>query len=430
LLKNFTIQNKVENGFDKIALKDESSGTLAEVIPSCGAILHCFTVSSNGNKLNVIDSYQSAEDFKINVTSKGFLGCKLSPFVCRLNKGKYNFAGKNYEIKKFYLDNHAIHGLIYNQAFTEIHRNVSDEKASVTIVYSYAAFDAGYPFYYDCVVTYELEKENKLNVITEIINNNEETIPIQDGWHPYFKLDAKVDDLQIKFQSKEIVEFNKELIPTGMLAKYEDFSSLRYLGETSFDNCFALNKLSGGEKRRLHLLSVLFLNPNFLVLDEPTNDLDLQTLRTLEEFLKEFPGCILIVSHDRYFMDRVVDHLFAFEGNGVIKDFPGNYSEYRKWKEKLPAAGLQMPEKKETLLTNKSEINNEKLKLSFKEKSEFELLEKELPELQNEKVTLEETMSSGNLEFYKLQQASERIDEIMKILDEKEMRWLELSERI
>ncbi len=241
MLKNFTIQNKVENGFDKIALKDESSGTLAEVIPSCGAILHCFTVSSNGNKLNVIDSYQSAEDFKINVTSKGFLGCKLSPFVCRLNKGKYNFAGKNYEIKKFYLDNHAIHGLIYNQAFTEIHRNVSDEKASVTIVYSYAAFDAGYPFYYDCVVTYELEKENKLNVITEIINNNEETIPIQDGWHPYFKLDAKVDDLQIKFQSKEIVEFNKELIPTGMLAKYEDFSSLRYLGETSFDNCFALN---------------------------------------------------------------------------------------------------------------------------------------------------------------------------------------------
>ncbi len=238
---NFTIQNKVENGFNKIALKDESSGTLAEVIPSCGAILHSFTVTHNGNRLNVIDSYQSAEDFKMNVASKGFLGCKLSPFVCRLNKGKYHFAGKNYQIEKFYLDNHAIHGLIYDQAFNEIHQNVSDEKASVTIRYSYTAFDGGYPFYYDCVVTYELEKESRLNVITEIINKNAETVPIQDGWHPYFKLDAKVDDLQIEFQSKEIVEFNEELIPTGMLTKYEDFRSFKYLGNTSLDNCFTLN---------------------------------------------------------------------------------------------------------------------------------------------------------------------------------------------
>jgi ATP-binding cassette subfamily F protein uup len=240
------------------------------------------------------------------------------------------------------------------------------------------------------------------------------------------------EGLQYK-EDKRAIEYVKDFAEFFPLADGSKISASQFMEKFGFaaeQQYTPLSKLSGGEKRRLHLLSVLFLNPNFLVLDEPTNDLDLQTLRTLEEFLKEFPGCILIVSHDRYFMDRVVDHLFAFEGNGVIKDFPGNYSEYRKWKEKLPAAGLQMPEKKETLLTNKSEINNEKLKLSFKEKSEFELLEKELPELQNEKVTLEETMSSGNLEFYKLQQASERIDEIMKILDEKEMRWLELSERI
>ncbi len=131
----------------------------------------------------------------------------------------------------------------------------------------------------------------------------------------------------------------------------------------------------------------------------------------MQEFLKEFPGCILIVSHDRYFMDRVVDHLFAFEGNGVIKDFPGNYSEYRKWKEKSPAAGLQMPEKEETSHSNnKREIKNEILKLSFKEKSEFELLEQELPALQKEKAILEEKMNSGNLDFDKMQKACERLN--------------------
>jgi aldose 1-epimerase len=237
---NFTIQNKVENGFDKIILKDESSETFAEVIPSSGAILHSFAVTCRGNTLNVIDSYKSAEDFKNNVT-KGFLGCKLSPFVCRLNKGKYHFAEKDYQVQKFYLDSHALHGLIYDKAFTVIDQNSSEEKASVTMQYLYRAPDAGYPFNYDCVVIYELEKDNKLNVITKIINKDKKLIPIQDGWHPYFKLEAKVDDLQLKFQSKEMVEFNNELIPTGTLIRYKEFNSLRYVGNTSLDNCFALN---------------------------------------------------------------------------------------------------------------------------------------------------------------------------------------------
>ena len=238
---SFTIQNKVENGFTMIALKDESSGTFAEVIPSCGAILYTFTVTHQGNKLNVIDSYDSAEDFKKNVTSKGFRGCKLSPFVCRLNKGKYHFAGKDYQVQKFYLDSHALHGLIYDKAFTVIHQNASEEKASITMQYLYRAFDTGYPFFYDCIVTYEFVRDNKLNVVTEIVNKNEGSIPIQDGWHPYFKLDAKVDDLQLEFKSKEMVEFNRELIPTGTLTHYEEFRSFRYLDNTSLDNCFALN---------------------------------------------------------------------------------------------------------------------------------------------------------------------------------------------
>lgn len=193
-----------------------------------------------------------------------------------------------------------------------------------------------------------------------------------------------------------------------------------------------LSKLSGGEKRRLHLLSVLFVNPNFLILDEPTNDLDLQTLRTLEEFLLDYPGCILIVSHDRYFMDRMVDHLFAFEGNGVIKDFPGNYTQYREALAKESFTGYEVkavPEVKEVQVQIASQKAESK-KLSFKEKHEFETIEKEMPLLQNEKTMLEEKMNSGSLNFEELQKAAARIGEIAALLDEKEMRWLELSERI
>jgi len=185
-------------------------------------------------------------------------------------------------------------------------------------------------------------------------------------------------------------------------------------------------------------LSILFLNPNFLILDEPTNDLDLQTLRTLEEFLLDFPGCILIVSHDRYFMDRMVDHLFAFEGDGVIKDFPGNYTLYREHKlaeEKNPlsvdrgvSAEKQAPEQK----AQQPATNNEQRssKPTFKEKFEFEQLEKEIPALQKEKTALEEKMNAGSMDYDALQKAAERISTIVQLLDEKEMRWLELSERI
>jgi ATP-binding cassette subfamily F protein uup len=209
-------------------------------------------------------------------------------------------------------------------------------------------------------------------------------------------------------------------------------------GFTAQQQFTPLSKLSGGEKRRLHLLSILFKNPNFLVLDEPTNDLDLQTLRTLEEFLQDFPGCILIVSHDRYFMDRLVDHLFAFEGNGFIRDFPGNYSQYRLWKqleENKPQKAEERKQKAEDERQNtESKMQNgpdkEKQKLSFKEKTEFDKLEKEITDLDKEKKLLEVKLSNGSMEFEKLQEVSERISEIIVLLDQKELRWLELSERI
>ncbi len=239
------------------------------------------------------------------------------------------------------------------------------------------------------------------------------------------------EGLQYK-EDKRAIEYVKDFAEFFPLADGSKISATQFMEKFGFNaqqQFTPLSKLSGGEKRRLHLLSVLFLNPNFLILDEPTNDLDLQTLRTLEEFLKDFPGCILIVSHDRYFMDRVVDHLFAFEGDGIIKDFPGNYSEYREWKEKeVISDKLSVTSTKET--TNyKPQTTNSK-QPSFKEKHEFETIQKEMPALELEKDTLQELMNSGTMAFDDLQKTSERINEIIKLLDEKEMRWLELSERM
>jgi len=241
------------------------------------------------------------------------------------------------------------------------------------------------------------------------------------------------EGLQYK-EDKRAIEYVKDFAEFFPLADGSKVSASQFMEKFGFNaqqQFTPLSKLSGGEKRRLHLLSVLFLNPNFLILDEPTNDLDLQTLRTLEEFLKDFPGCILIVSHDRYFMDRVVDHLFAFEGDGVIKDFPGNYSEYRQWKEKELAADRvsQVEKTPEPKIAPKPAENGQRV-LSFKEKHEFEKLEQEMPALQKEKVSLEEKMNSGSLPYDELQTAAERVHQIIQLLDEKEMRWLELSERI
>lgn len=188
-------------------------------------------------------------------------------------------------------------------------------------------------------------------------------------------------------------------------------------------------KLSGGEKRRLYLCSVLMQNPNFLVLDEPTNDLDIITLNVLEDYLTQFKGCVIVVSHDRYFMDKVVDHLLVFEGNAVINDFPGNYSDYREMKEEQ--AKRQSDEK-----FSKKEKNNTKPvrekndnKLTFKEKKEFEAIELEMKQLEAEKSELENRLNSGNLSSDELLTASNRIGDVINLLDDKTLRWLELSEK-
>ena len=239
--------------------------------------------------------------------------------------------------------------------------------------------------------------------------------------------------LQVK-EDMRVIEYVKNIAENFPLADGSSMSAAQFLELFLFppeQQYTYISRLSGGEKRRLHLLTILFRNPNFLILDEPTNDLDLPTLSVLESFLLEFPGCLLIVSHDRYFMDRLVDHLFVFEGDGVIRDFPGNYTQYREWQKTQETIPEEIKKEVPAVQTvEEKPAASSKRKLSFKEQREFETLEKEISGLEKERSDLTEQMSNPDLPFDKLQQISERITKINTSIEEKEMRWLELSENI
>lgn len=244
-----------------------------------------------------------------------------------------------------------------------------------------------------------------------------------------------------------VIEYVKSFAESFPLAKGGSLSAAQFLELFLFPpekQYTYLQSLSGGEKKRLQLLTILFTNPNFLILDEPTNDLDLPTLAVLENFLSEYQGCVLIVSHDRYFMDRLVDHLFVFEGNGEVRDFPGNYTQCRlwlkenekkadKWKEleDKKSKGESLPDSSQvSAVSNQQSAINTKKKPTFKDKREFDLLEKDIAGFEEEKKLLAEKMSSGNLPFDELNKISERLIAITKQLEEKELRWLELSELV
>jgi len=230
-------------------------------------------------------------------------------------------------------------------------------------------------------------------------------------------------------EDMRVIEFVKSIAENFPLASGGSLSAAQFLQLFLFEpdkQYTYVNSLSGGEKRRLHLLSILFRNPNFLILDEPTNDLDLPTLAVLENFLSEFPGCLVIASHDRYFMDRLVDHLFVFEGDGIIRDFPGNYTQYRIEETKSEITGEKSEVKPP--INSGSPVQEIKKKISYKDKREFEMLEKEITDLTTEKESINRKFNVGNLPFDELQRLSQRINEVTKQLDEKEMRWLELSE--
>ena len=225
------------------------------------------------------------------------------------------------------------------------------------------------------------------------------------------------------------------------IADYIDLGGGKHMTASQFLNHFLFSpeeqhnyvyKLSGGERRKLYLCTVLMKNPNFLVLDEPTNDLDIQTLQILEEYLQDFPGCVIVVSHDRYFMDKVIDHLLVFKGDGEIQDFPGNYTQYREFlKMKSKEEERQKPVKNINPATNepkKDYHNNTKRKMSFKEKREYEQLSDRIAQLEDEKQRLEEALCSGNLSVDELTEKSKRLPLLKDKLDELELRWLELAE--
>ena len=244
------------------------------------------------------------------------------------------------------------------------------------------------------------------------------------------------DDKRVIEVVKDIAEFiplanGTSLSASALLTRFNFAPEVQY-GHVS--------KLSGGERRRLYLLTVLVKNPNFLILDEPTNDLDIITLQTLEQFLLDFQGCVLIVSHDRYFLDRLVDHVFAFEGNGVVKDFPGNYSEYRQWKYDSEAEAEELAKEQKQLQATVSvqepvkqsvaEVTPiiEKKKLSFKEQKELETLDAELPKLELRKTEIESLLASGISDVKEIEKLSNEFTAISTQIDEKMMRWMELQE--
>nr|WP_321379234.1 ABC-F family ATP-binding cassette domain-containing protein [uncultured Bacteroides sp.] len=236
------------------------------------------------------------------------------------------------------------------------------------------------------------------------------------------------DGLQFDDQMKviDVVQEIAEVIELGDGKKLTASQFLQHFLFTPETQHSYVYKLSGGERRRLYLCTVLMRNPNFLVLDEPTNDLDIITLNVLEDYLVNFKGCVIVVSHDRYFMDKVVDHLLVFNGQGDIRDFPGNYSDYRDWNEakKQKEKEAEKPKEDKTARVR----TNDKRKMSYKEKMEYAQIEKELEDLEQEKADLEADLCSGSLSAALLTEKSKRIAELIDLIDEKTMRWLELSE--
>lgn len=273
-------------------------------------------------------------------------------------------------------------------------------------------------------------KTTLLNIITGLLQPDAGTV-------------ERGETIVFGYYRQDGIKFNDDMTVIDAvknIAEQVTISDGSVLSITQFMNYFLfppekqytlIRKLSGGEKRRLYLLTVLMKNPNFLILDEPTNDLDILTLNVLEEYLAGFKGCVIVVSHDRYFMDKVVDHIFEYKGDGVIKDFPGNYTQLREKQEEAERTeSLKTTKQQEVKTTNEQVVKKErKAGLSFSEKREFETLSAEIGALETEKIRIEEEMSKGLLTADELYSKSLRHGELMKTLDEKELRWLELSEK-
>lgn len=236
---NFSIRHLQENGLSLVSLKEDRSGTEVVLLPAYGAALHAFSIRLQDGPFNVIDNYRDLAEIKKEI-GRSFKSSKLSPFPCRIAGAKYNFEGKEYIFSNFFDDGTAIHGLLYDKAFTIADESAGESSASLTLAYLYNKEDAAYPYEYSCLVKYVLQPGNLLEVQTTVSNLDKRTLPIADGWHPYFQLGGKIDDWLLQFNAATILEFNGQLIPTGRLLKYDAFNEPRLIGNTRLDNCFVL----------------------------------------------------------------------------------------------------------------------------------------------------------------------------------------------
>ena len=237
----FGIHSFQEAGFDIVALQDLETGTQVEIIPSYGALLHAFKVKHTTGNLNLIDSYTDIADLEANLRTS-FKSVKLSPYACRMKDAQYTWEGKPYTIQKTLAPGNAIHGLLYDAPFTVTAQQADDQQASVTLTHHFKQTDdAGYPFAYDCIATFTLRAGNELQLNTTLVNQSGVTIPVMDGWHPYFSTGTPVDELVLTFASKEIVEFNEKLLPTGKVLPYTEFVEGKLLKGMELDNSFVLD---------------------------------------------------------------------------------------------------------------------------------------------------------------------------------------------
>ncbi|RYY41957.1 MAG: aldose 1-epimerase [Chitinophagaceae bacterium] len=255
----FSVDTKIEEGLEIIVLSHDHSGTSAEIIPACGAILHRFQITTGDGRINVVDHYQNKLEFDTSVEAQGFKGCKLSPFVCRLKEGAYEFGEKEYRIEKFYLGKHALHGLLYDAPFDVIKVKGGADSASAELLFSYKSADPGFPFKYDCRVLYELNANNELQVTSIIKNLEDVAIPVADGWHPYFGFNKPIDDLQLSFHAEYMLEFDEELIPTQKKLPYAKFQAPEKIEQSialenlsaapdAFNNRMGLTTLGAGKE--------------------------------------------------------------------------------------------------------------------------------------------------------------------------------------
>jgi aldose 1-epimerase len=240
----FAFAHKTENNLPLTVLTDHETGTEVSFIPSIGAQLHSFSLRTSGGAFNIIDHYDSLDDLTNN-NIRSHKSSKLSPFVCRIHNGRYHFSGNDFEFMSKFPDGSAIHGLLFDKPFEVTDEIAAETFASVTMQYHYKKDDKGFPFDYTCFIKYQLKKDSLLLVETAVLNNGTQSIPIADGWHPYFTLGGKTDDWELSFNAGHLLEFNDKLIPTGQLLPHSKFNKPEKIGDTFLDNCFVLDELNG-----------------------------------------------------------------------------------------------------------------------------------------------------------------------------------------